>query len=108
MIKFGFNRSDVDAVAAQLAGHLQIAFESRYSDFRGGDYCRSETPAGSVLVQQNRDLYDPEPFEAYWPINGVVVYLDGVDDRAWEQIVNQIRMASSELGATELLAPHKT
>jgi hypothetical protein len=102
MIKFGFKSTDVDAVARELAAHLEISFDLHYSDFRGGNYCRSEDRAGTVFVQPNRDLDDREPFEPDWPLNHVVVYLDGLDDRAWDDIANRIRMASSELGATEL------
>ena len=102
MIKFGFNSADVDAVARALAANLEIAFDRHYSDFRGGEYSRSENLAGTLFVQANRDIDDPEPFEPAWPIDCVVAYLDGLDDRAWDEIANKIRKASTELGATEL------
>jgi hypothetical protein len=102
MIKFGFNSSDLAPLAQQLEALLGIRCEAHESDFHGGEYYRAECAQGTVRLLVNYDPVDREVFEADWPEKRAILYLDGTDDSAWTAVVERLRAASNELGASYL------
>jgi hypothetical protein len=102
MIKFGFDSSSIAEVAQLLETLLEIRFAVHESSFRGGDYYRAEVPQGTVIVQKNYDSIDREPFEHAWPSEKVILYLDGVDCRRWESMIDSIQNANEQVSATRL------
>jgi len=87
MIKFGINSTDLESTAQNVGSVLAISFWPHESDHRGGNYYRAEAPQGTIFIQRNYDPLDQEPFEAGWPRDQIVLYFDGLDDKAWRTSV---------------------
>jgi hypothetical protein len=87
MIRIGIDSIDLDPAASAIGQALKVEFQQRESSFRGGDYCRAEVREGSLIIQRNSDALDEEPFEASWPADKLVLYLDGLSDDAWQPYV---------------------
>ena len=91
MIKFGINSTDLRSSAATVGTALGVVFQPHESDSRGGEYFRAEMAHGTIYLQQNRDVLDDEPFEPNWPIDQLVLFLDGLDDEMWESCRERLR-----------------
>ena len=103
MITLGINSNDLEAIAPVIAAALGLQFRPHESSFRGGNYYRAETVHGTVLLQSNcdADAVSEEPFEDDWPIDRLVLYFQGHDDRAWNPYVEKV-LALTELQPTKL------
>jgi hypothetical protein len=102
MLRFGFTSTQLTHVTQHLETLFNVHFELHESDWRGGDYYRAELPYGEILVQNNYDLMDKEPFEEDWPEKRVIVYLDGGDDKDWSVLVEKLCSAGETLGVVFL------
>lgn len=87
MIKFGVKSANLRQTAETLGVLLNAEFVLHESSFRGGDYYRLETDLGLLILQGNYDPLDREAFEANWPVQNLVLYLEGIEDAAWEKNV---------------------
>ncbi len=101
MIKLGIKSTDLNSAAEALARALHVSFVRHESDFRGGDYFRAETKEGTILLQTNYDPVDRESFEAAWPRDQLVLYFNGLDDRAWDNLASAAT-TQCDLGATPI------
>jgi hypothetical protein len=101
MIKFGIKSNDLESAARSIEAALGTELFPHESSFRGGDYFRAEILNGTMLLQNNRDVLDGEPFEDSWPTDQFVLYLAGADDLVWEPYVEALR-ATLGLQATPL------
>ena len=86
----GAKEQELDAVAEILAEIFEVKFDQRESSFRGGDYCWAESPEGELILQHNRELPEDEPFESGWPIDQLILYIDGEDDYSWQNGIHAL------------------
>lgn len=91
MTKFGINSTDLSSAAAEIGDALGVAFRLHESAYRGGDYFRAKVANGVIFLQSNRDLHDGEPFESNWPIDSLILLLDGLDAAPGESYAEILR-----------------
>jgi len=91
MIAFGIDSIDLDNAASAIRRALQLEFRPHESDFNGGPYCRAETTEGVITIQRNLDVLDNEPFEANWPSDRLVLYMDGASEDGWRSFIDALR-----------------
>jgi|HubBroStandDraft_1064217.scaffolds.fasta_scaffold155204_1 hypothetical protein len=101
MIKFGINSTDLYSAAAAIGAELGVVLQLRDSEFRGGEYFRADIGRGAIFLQSNQDLLDDEPFEANWPIDQLILILDGLDTNVRDSYAEQLRHLTAPT-ATEL------
>jgi hypothetical protein len=94
MITFGLTYTDIRHASSEIAAALGLNFAAHESSFRGGDYYRAEMQEGWIYVQSNLDVLDNTAFESEWPIEQILLILDGpIDD--WKDVRKKVSLLES-------------
>jgi hypothetical protein len=63
---YGFNKGDIQTLAAELGAHLNVSFAPHDSSYRGGEYFRaSGRNKEDFILQQNFDALKNAADDAY-------------------------------------------
>lgn len=74
---YGCMSDDIDGARSLLETSLGIQFESRDSDYQGGDYLQwGKTSHEHFVLKRNVDPIDGEPAEISFPMHQILFYVN--------------------------------